>query len=180
MRVLKSFSGRATISFKIGKKDNYMVTINNKPPKDTHFLRFFSAYRDKQAIWEAIKDVAQQIDRQTEDLSSFKCPKFPETKMSYAHLSNEARRKIELVQEVFFHAYAACLIAEERKADVIEEKIKFYQHYQKTGYSRLGKRIKLLAAYQLLFEGLSVESAANFSVDKKYWVIDQECKKRGI
>ena len=36
--ILKNFDGRATISFKSGKQDNYMVTINNKAPKDTHFL----------------------------------------------------------------------------------------------------------------------------------------------
>ncbi|WP_375505702.1 DUF7004 family protein [uncultured Nostoc sp.] len=166
--VLKSFNCRATILFKAGRQDNYMVTINNRPPKDTYFLRFFSAFRDKQIIWQAIKDVAQQIDRQTEDLSSFKSP---DTKMSYAYLSNEARRKRKLIEEVFFHAYAACLIAEGKKSDT---------YSQKTNSPRIGKRIKLLAAYQFLFEGLSLESTANFSRGKKAWQIDRECKNRAI
>ena len=92
--------------------------------------------------------------------------------MSSAHLSNEPRRKFKLlVEEVFFHAYAACLIAAEKKSD---------QYAETTNSPRLGKRIKLLAAYQFLFEGLSVESAANFSRDKKAWQIDRECKNRGI
>ncbi|MEH2274692.1 MAG: hypothetical protein V7K40_07740 [Nostoc sp.] len=116
--------------------------------------------------------MVQQIDRQTEDLSSFKSPKSPDTKMSSAHLSNEPRLKLKLfVEEVFFHAYAACLIAEERKSD---------RYAETTNYPRIGKRIKLLAAYQFLFEGLSVESAANFLKGKKAWQIDRECKNRGI
>lgn len=176
--VLKNFDGRTAVSFKPGQQDNYMVVINKKAPKDTHFLRLFLAYKDNQATWQAIQEVAQQIHRKTEDLSSFKCPKLPDKKMSYAHFSNEARRKMELVQEVFFHAYAACLIAEERKSDRFAKKRK--SDSQKSNFTRLGKRIKLLAAYQLLFEGLSVESAANFSRGKEDWEIDQECKKRGI
>lgn len=167
-KLLKEFENGVKIYFQRGKIDDYMVTINDRAPKDITFLKFFSLY-DKQVIWQALQDISNQIDRQTEDLSSFQPPDMTSL---YPNLSDQDRKKRKVIEDIIFHAYAACLIAEERRSDQFVT--------ENNNLPRIGKRVKLLAAYQLLFEGLLPEKAANFSRGMKSWEIDAECKKRDI
>ena len=51
------------------------------------------------------------------------------------------------------------------------------QNYPNT---KLGKRLKRLGIYQLLFEGMTVEEAANWSRGKPWKEISEECKSRGF
>lgn len=64
---------------------------------------------------------------------------------------------------MLFDAYAACLIAEEQKK-----------------WTKLAKRIKLLAAYQVLFEDFTPEEASEFSRGKIWQDLDKLCKASGF
>jgi hypothetical protein len=68
-----------------------------------------------------------------------------------------------LKEKKFFSAYAAAIIAEERRAR-----------------TKLGKRVKLLGYYQVLVLGYDPQIAANWSREKKWWKIASECKKYGF
>ena len=69
----------------------------------------------------------------------------------------------EVIEQKMLSAFAAAMISEERKAG-----------------TRLGKRIKMLGAYQALFCDMTIHEAANWSRGKGWREIDRECKKHGF
>ena len=68
-----------------------------------------------------------------------------------------------LQTQLYFSILYLCMVAE--------------QNYPNT---KLGKRLKRLGIYQLLFEGMTVEEAANWSRGKPWRDIAHECEKRGF
>lgn len=65
--------------------------------------------------------------------------------------------------ELWFTVLYAGMVAEENKKN-----------------SQLKKRIKRLGVHQLLLEGLSPAKAATLSRDKKWWMLDLLCERRGF
>ncbi|MBD2505289.1 DUF7004 family protein [Anabaena azotica] len=135
-----------------------MVTLNDYPILDVQFLEFFKSYNSPKLVWNAILQIGGQINKNNKDLSTFKTP-IVNLQINPLVLTE----KIKISESTVFDAYAACLIAEEQKKS-----------------TKLGKRIKLLAAYQVLFENYTPEDAAKFSKGKKWQDIDALCKTRGF
>jgi len=152
MRVLKEFSDGQKLVFDTGKVDDYRVTYmdgSGRPmlsPTDEFFFKFALSLGRNKSVWGIIQFIADQIDSRTE---------FSQIDIPTLH-GTEWELKM-------FSAYAAAVIAEERKR-----------------WSKLGKRVKLLGYYQVLILGYTPIEAANWSRGRGWREISLECSKYGF
>jgi hypothetical protein len=151
MKVLRIFEDGQQLVFQRGKFDDYLVSFYKdgkhiNSPTDIQFFDFALSLGDNQAVWKLLYEIAKSITKTTE-FSELDIPTLNNT----------------LKEKKFFSAYAAAIIAEERRAR-----------------TKLGKRVKLLGYYQVLVLGYNPQIAANWSREKKWWEIASECKKYGF
>ncbi|MDZ8138221.1 MAG: hypothetical protein RM049_23425 [Nostoc sp. DedQUE04] len=156
--MLREYPEGIKVCFNNGRIDSYMVTVNGYAIRDTEFLELFKSYGLPKLVWSAILEISVQINKNDKNLSIFKTPT---VNLQITHRIDQGRLKVS--EPILFDTYAACLIAEEQKEN-----------------TKLGKKIKLLAAYQVLFEDYTPEKAASFSTGKKWKDLDNLCKERGF
>ena len=156
--VLREYSEGIRLCFNNGNFDSYLVTVNGYAILDSEFLEFFKSYGLPKLVWSAILEISTQINKNNINLSNFKTPI---VNLQTTHPIAKGRLKVS--EPILFDTYAACLISEEQKQG-----------------TKLGKRIKLLAAYQVLFEDYAPEKAAKFSTGKVWKDLDKLCKERGF
>lgn len=154
--MLREYSEGIKVCFNNGMFDSYMVTVNGYPIRDSEFLELFKSYDLPELVWSAILEISAQINKNDTNLSTFQTPT---VNLQITHRIAQGRLKVS--EPILFDTYAACLIAEEQKQG-----------------TKLGKRIKLLAAYQVLFEDYTPEKAARFSTGKGWKDLDNLCKER--
>jgi hypothetical protein len=142
----------------IGFVDDYRVSFLQpngtlSTLTDQQFFERFLEYQDNETVLQAVLKITSQISRDTESLS---CIDFP-----------EIRGGIE--ERKLFENYAACLISEEHKRN------------PKTGaLYPLGKKIKVLGAYELLKLGRTISAAANSSKGVSARILFQRYKGYGL
>jgi hypothetical protein len=160
MRKLKEFSDGDWLCYDRGSFDNYHVAIydgeGKKHPllgsklRDVDFLDFFvSISKQPELVYKKIVYFSEQINSETriEDFKHLDIPTVHGT----------------LIEDKFFSAYAAAMLAEEKKA-----------------WTKLGKRIKLLAANQVLLQGMSPQEAANWGKGRSWQEISEEADRLNI
>lgn len=160
METIKKFSNGTILKQGRGKFDDYCVYIkrdgeNEYAPTDKECFAFFIKMAKKYDAKRIYKDYAVIYDRTSAQRDMRVLDEIEE--ISKAYPGDE-----DGFAEWFSVLYLA-MIAEENKK-----------------YSVLGKRIKRLGMYQILFENMAAGDAAFFSVGKKVAQLSPMCKERGF
>ena len=128
---------------------------SRKPPRDTEYFstsKELSSLVGVQSFYEDFLSIYVRANR---------APKVAD--IEFIREISAKYVEMELVAEKTFAILYCTMIAENNKA-----------------FTKLGKRIKRLGIYKLLFENLEVYEAANFMRGMKWEQIDGMCKERGF
>ena len=158
-RAFRTFADGSSIGFGRGKIDKFCVFVKDKTgvraPLDIEYFQFIhdlAAEYGTLAVYNAFKRIYDVADKEL----------LPEAGSAIDQAS-ERFSESNLKPRFYFSILYLCMVAE--------------QNYPNT---RLGKRLKRLGIYQILFEGMAVPEAANWSRGKSWRVIAAECEKRGF
>lgn len=126
-------------------------------PRDSEYfttLKIVSELYDAREVYKDFLAIYEQVDSSPEANQLF---------VQSIKLMSEKYGDFAYRMENVYGILYAGMIAEEQKANKV-----------------LGKRIKRLGVYQLLFDGFTPLEAANFSRGKKAKDLDIECRSRGF
>ena len=158
-QAFRTFADGSSIGFGRGKIDNFCVYVKDetgvRAPLDTEYFQFIHDLATEHgtlAVYNAFKKIYDVAEKEL----------LPEA-ISVIDQVSERFSASKLKPEFYFSILYLCMVAE--------------QNYPNT---RLGKRLKRLGLYQLLFEEMNVHEAANWSRGKSWRVIADECEKRGF
>ena len=158
--LIKRFSDGTSLEYDRGSFDAWCVYMvdangNRKPPLDKDYFRDLKVLAIKYGVnylYDAYVYVYDNTEKQV-----------TEEGLNAAEKASLRFSEDQLeVQKIFTILYMA-MIAEENKR-----------------YTRLGKRIKRLGIYKLLFENVQVNEAADFMRGMGWRDIDALCKERGF
>ena len=159
IQAFRTFPDGSSIGFGRGKIDNFCVYVKDKTgvraPLDTEYFQFIHDLATENgtlAVYNAFKRIYDVVQKELH----------PEA-ISVIDQASKRFSASKLKPELYFSILYLCMVAE--------------QNYPNT---RLGKRLKRLGIYQLLFEEMDVQEAANWSRGKPWRVIADECEKRGF
>lgn len=160
MGTIKTFSDGSSLKYDRGAFDDWCVYLTkpdgtSRPPKD---MDYFSQLQDLAARYgtdKIYKDFVAVYDITGKEVEESALAAITRRSKSYGSDANT----VDVILSILYMA----MIAEERKA-----------------YSRLGKRIKRLGIYKLLYEHKSVYEAANFMRGMGWRDISAMCIERGF
>ena len=160
MAVEMQFRDGTVLEYAHGSFDEWCVYYTNekgvrKPPLDTEYFERMKYWYEKygQIIYDDYVEVYEKTGKQVEE------EVFDDIVDSSEKYDEEDSLDIAKVLSILYMA----MIAEENKR-----------------YTKLGKRIKRLGMYKLLFEGYTPHDAAWFMKGMNWRDIDQQCKERGF
>ena len=155
----RTFPEGISIGFGKGKIDNFCVYLKDetglRAPLDTEYFQFVHDLASESgtlAVYNSFKKIYDIAEKEI----------VPEA-LVVIDAAAERFSSTTLQTQLYFSILYLCMVAE--------------QNYPNT---KLGKRLKRLGIYQLLFEGMTVEEAANWSRGKPWRDIAHECEKRGF
>lgn len=151
MLVLTTFKDKTQLVFKEGRFDKYLVTLI-----DNNGNSFSPKDVDFLNFFQTYSD-RQDLWELLLELSQFL-----DKDTAFSDLVIPSI-KDTIEEKKMFAAYAATLIAEENRAK-----------------TKLGKRIKLIAAHQVLIQGWQPQKAADWSRGLRWATISQECDRYGF
>ena len=159
IQAFRTFPDGSSIGFARGKIDNFCVYVTDKTgvraPLDAEYFQFIHDLATENgtlAVYNAFKRIYDVVQKELH----------PEA-ISVIDQASKRFSASKLKPELYFSILYLCMVAE--------------QNYPNT---RLGKRLKRLGIYQLLFEEMDVQEAANWSRGKPWRIIAHECEKRGF
>jgi chorismate mutase len=158
--IVKTFSDGTVIEFDAGSFDTWCVYVKNPngkrhAPKDINYFQSIIFFSNKYSV-ESIYDDFVQIYVQTKNKVE------TEVLNLIIRLSNKYGEDSVEIEKIYTIIYSA-MIAEQNKK-----------------FSILGKRIKRLAIYQILFDKIGLIEAVNYSRGKPWRELDNECQMRGF
>lgn len=152
MRRLRIFEDGSYIAAHTGRIDDFCISIFNaenkviNTPKDAYCFEYFLSLQNNEAVFEAIKEMAEHLGKDEGTIATVELPSFNET----------------IEEKQLFAAFAAMMVAEENRILI----------YGRTRIpTKVGKKIKIVGAYQVLMEGMSPQDAANWSIGKNWQLI---------
>lgn len=159
-QLIKSFSDGSFLEYDRGSFDDWCVYLTNcngvrKPPRDVDYFSQLKQFADKYGINQIYSDYVRVYDLTGKQVEETSLTAISGIAASYG---NDA-----LEMDVIFSILYMAMIAEEQKR-----------------FTRLGKRIKRLGIYKLLFENCSVSEAANFMRGMGWQKIAKLCEERGF
>lgn len=159
-QMIKKFSDGTYLEYDQGKFDKWCVYLvendgSRKPPLD---VDYFSDLLQLAKIYGSDQLYSSYVSVYDLTTNCITQAGLDETKNASLIYGNDSL----LVEKILSILYMA-MIAEENKA-----------------YTKLGKRIKRLGIYMLLFENATVYDAANFMRGMGWRDIDKLCKDRGF
>ena len=159
-KIIKTFSDGSYLEYDRGSFDDwcvYMVEIdgNRKPPRDKDYFSEIKELSQKYGVNNLYQAYVLVYDNTQKNVTDYGIGIAEKASLNFGE--DQLR-----VQKIFTILYMA-MIAEENKK-----------------FTRLGKRIKRLGIYKLLYENASVDEAANFMRGMNWREIDELCKKRGF
>ena len=159
-RFIKKFANNAYIEFDRGGFDNYCVyykAVNKErvSPKDTQYFYTMQQLAQKYGNEKVYKDFVEIYNLVEKELDSVVLQKISDMSNTYGSDANTV--------DVIYSVLYAGMIAEENKRN-----------------TKLGKRIKRYGIHMLLWEGVSVDTAANIMRGKSWKEIDKQCLERGF
>lgn len=158
--VIKQFSDGSFLERDKGNFDYWCIYltrpgITRYAPEDWQYFQRLQIMGEKYGMEQIYSDFVEIYDVTKKTFEREILDKIADLSQKYGDDSIEIEIDLTII-------YAG-MLAEENKA-----------------YTRLGKRIKRLGVHQLLVDGWGYNEAANYSRDKKWRQIDEECKKRGF
>ena len=161
MGMVKQFCDGSYLEFDNGNFDEFCVYLKmpncpRKPPKDTDYFSEVKELARKYGREKIYRDYVNIYNQTNKNVEQGVLALITETSLSY---EAEDRLKVDKLLSILYMA----MIAEENKK-----------------YTRLGKRIKRLGIYMLLFENKTVADAANFMRGMKAQEIAALCTERGF
>ena len=158
-QAFRTFADGSSIGFGRGKIDDFCVYVKDeagvRAPLDTEYFQFIHDLATQYgtlAVYNAFKRIYDVAQRELHPVA-----------ISIIDQASKRFSASKLKPKLYFSILYLCMVAE--------------QNYPNT---RLGKRLKRLGIYQLLFEEMDVQEAANWSRGKSWRVIADECEKRGF
>lgn len=150
------------IGFGPGNFDNWCIYFESISgvtyfPRDSEYfatMKIVSGLYDAREIYKDFVAIYEQVDS-----SPIANELFVQSLKTMSEKYGDFAYRMENVYGILY----AGMVAEEQKANKV-----------------LGKRIKRLGVYQLLFDGFTALEAANFSRGKKAKELDLECRSRGF
>jgi len=159
-RPIKTFADGSLLEFDQGGFDDWCIYLTRPgasryAPKDIQYfseVRFYAKKHSPKTIYADFVAIYAATGKQIET-------------PVLALIENLAQKyaKNSLDMEIIFTILYAGMVAEENKHS-----------------TRLGKRVKRLGLYQILFDGMLPAQAAVFSKGKPWHEIAAECQKRGF
>ena len=159
-QITHRYLGGAFLEYDTGAFDDWCVYLT-KPdqpryaPKDYQYFERFIKYGEAFGNQMVYNDFVEVYIRTDKDLNKVVFDYIHKLSAKYGQYA----QSIEIDLGIVYMG----MIAEENKAN-----------------TKLGKRVKRLGMYQILFENLTPHQAANFSKGKKWREIDELCKKKGF
>lgn len=158
--IIVNFEDGSFLEYDRGSFDDWCVYLNRPnerryPPKDYQYFERLKDYSLKYGSQTIYDDFIKIYEETSKSLSHNIFDLIKEISKKYGSDSNDIA--------IDFSIIYMGMVAEENKA-----------------YTRLGKRVKRLGVYQVLFEDLSPNEAANFSKGKKWREIDEICMTKGF
>jgi hypothetical protein len=159
-QLIARFNDGSTLEFDEGRFDGWCVyltrpSVSRYAPRDTEYFEFIRRLANKHG-----RDRLYGDFRRVYELTS-NCVE--EAALDAIRLASAAYGEDALEFSIMMVTIYAGMIAEENKK-----------------FSRLGRRVKRLGIYQVLYLGMPVESAANFSRGKPWRQIAKECQSHGF
>lgn len=159
-KIIKGFYDGSALIYSQGKFDNWCVYDvskqgNRNPVKDVEYFSIIKKLAEKYSTRKIYNDFVSIYEWTGKDVNISILNKI-------VLIAGEYGDDALLVDKVFTILYMA-MLAEENKA-----------------YTKLGKRIKRLGIYVLLFTDSSIEESANFMRGMNWRQIDEMCKKYGF
>lgn len=159
IKPFRIYDDGSSIGFGKGKIDNYCVYFkenrSTRAPLDTEYFNFIYELAEEFGtvkVYSAFKKLYNMAEKEINQ----------DAVQIIDEIANNFRLWREKCSKYFTILYMA-MVAEE--------------NYPNT---KLGKRLKRLGIYQMLFEGMNVDQAANWSRGKPWREISEECEKRGF
>jgi len=157
---LKTFQDGSTLEYGRGRFDEYCLFLSKDQmtftPHDKLYFKAIFTLATKHGAEKIYKDFVKIYDNTTDKID-------PHILNTMIDKISRDYGKDSIEMNIIFSVLYAGMIAEENKA-----------------FSVLGKKVKRLGLYQVLFEGMQPDVAANFSKGKKYMEIERECIARGF
>ncbi|SEL49218.1 DUF7004 family protein [Parapedobacter koreensis] len=159
--VINIINGKHVVEFGKGKFDEWCVFLTREKgtryaPKDKDYFSILLAWAHRYGVDRIYNDFVSVYNCTTNQVDTTCLALIKKLAADYGeHDSEEV--------EIWFSVLYGGMIAEENKAN-----------------SKLGKRIKRLGIYQLLYEGYEPAAAADFSKGKQAAALDILMRRRGF
>ncbi len=158
-REIKRFSDGTSLEYDRGKIDSwcvYVVEENGKrhAPDDRDYFGELMKISEKYGVEKVYHDFVFIYDLTTKEIKDTVLDDITKLSMDY-----EEQLEVEKLFVLFYMVFTA------------------EENYPNT---KLGRKIKRLAAYEILFNGRDVDNAVNFMRGMKWRDIDELCKERGF
>ncbi len=155
----RTFDDGSSIGFGRGKIDNFCVYVKEQnrgyAPLDSEYFQFVHELASKFGTIKVYTSFKRLYEIAELEIVS--------NAIEVIDKQSERYAEFELRCQKYFSILYLAMVAE--------------QNYPNT---MLGKRLKRLGIYQLLFEEMTVEEAANWSRGKPWKEISEECESRGF
>jgi len=159
-RLIRQFIDGSVLEYDTGVFDDWCMYLTRPlkaryAPKDIQYFSDIKKLAEKyspEMVYDDFVSIYDSTDKQIETHALDIIEK-----LSKKYTGNQ------LDIEIIFTILYAGMVAEENKR-----------------HTRLGKRVKRLGLYQVLFDGMSSLQAATFSKGKTWRNISDECQKRGF
>ncbi|WP_096200074.1 DUF7004 family protein [Bacillus sp. FJAT-45350] len=160
MTTLKKYESGTVISKERGKFDEWCIYINGRAPFDKEYFQKLFDLAQKHRVDKVYQDFMTLYNSTTDEIDNTIFEQLiPDISTTYGTDAGD-------VEELFGTFYAVMLAEENR----------FFGRTR----TKLGRRVKGLAAYQILFEGFSIENACNFSKGKDWEDLAILCDERDL
>jgi hypothetical protein len=149
VRKLRVFNDGSYVAADTGRIDDWRISIYDaggsliRTPTDAYCFDYFLGIGKNQEVFDAILKLAAQVGKDESIVTTIQLPNFKGT----------------VEEQRVFAAYVAMLVAEENRI------LKVYGREIPT---KLGKKVKIVGAYQVLVEGMSSNEAARWSVGRRW------------
>lgn len=160
-KLVKKFTDGSLLEYDWGKFDEWCVYLTSPsgqriPPKDTAYFNDIKEYSRKYGVDKVYKDYCTVYDATSKTLDKSVLKLVDAIAMTY---KQEDSLKVNITFSILYLA----MLSEENKKFTI-----------------LGKRIKRLGLYGVLFEHMDIYQAANYMKGKSWREIDGLCKQRNF
>ncbi|NYE08824.1 hypothetical protein F4694_005680 [Bacillus niacini] len=160
MAILKQYSDGTTITRSRGRIDDWCIFVDNRAPYDSDYFNELHQLANDYGVNKVYNDFKSIYDKTTDEINPAIFDDFiPSIASTYGNDS--------LRVEKLFGTFYTVMLAEENR----------YFGRTKT---KLGKRVKGLAAYQILFENYSIKDACDFSKGRGWQELAGLCDSRGL